>query len=238
MTLSADKTSAGTSWFQNLTFSWFDVAFVLIIAFGFWRGRKRGMSREALPTATWLVAVIAAGFASAPLGDLLNQTGHVGKFFGRNYNSRTMSMVICYLVIFAVVFFIYSLLKKFFKEKLSGSNTFGSNEYYLGMIAGVVRYACITVFFLALLNAPFYSSAEIVADKAFKNRWFGGGQSNFSGDFFPSIYDIQSDVFKKSLLGRGIKEGLTPLLIQSGAPVKAKGPGDQGETIIQLNRTP
>lgn len=238
MTLSADKTGAGTSWLQNLSFSWFDVAFVIILGLGFWRGRKRGMSREALPTAMWLMAVIVAGFANGPLGEMLNHTGQVGKIFGSGFNSRTMSMVICYLAICMVVFFIHSLLKKRFKEKLSGSNTFGSNEYYFGMIAGVIRYVCITLFFLALLNAPFYSSAAIAADKVWKNRWFGGGEKNFSGDFFPSVYDIQSDVFKKSFAGKAIKTGLDPLLIQSAAPGKAKGPGDQGETIIQLHRTP
>ena len=45
-----------TSWWQQLSFHWFDVAIVLVLAFGFWRGRKRGMSREALPTAFWLLA--------------------------------------------------------------------------------------------------------------------------------------------------------------------------------------
>ena len=220
MTLSADKTSAGASWLQNLSFSWFDVVFVLVLMFGFWRGRKRGMSREALPTAMWLIAVIGAGFANAPLGEMLNKTGQVGKFFGTGYNSKTMSMVVCYVAIVLVVFFINSLLKNYFKEKVSGSNAFGNNEYYFGMVSGVIRYSCITIFCLALLNAPYYSSAEIVADKAFKNKWFGGGMDKFSGDFFPSVYDIQSDVFKKSFAGKAIKEGLTPLLIQSANPVK------------------
>lgn len=221
MTWSAvDKVSTNTPWWQNLTFGWFDVALVLILAFGFWRGRKRGMSREALPTMIWLLTIIVGGFTCGPLGDLLNKTGYVGKIFGTGYNSRTMSMVICYVAIAMVMLTIHSLLKKVFKEKVSGSNAFGDGEYYLGMISGVIRYMCITLFFLALLNAPYYSTAEIAADKVFKNRWFGGGQKDFAGDFFPSIYDIQSDVFKKSILGRAIKEGLDPVLVQSGAPVK------------------
>jgi hypothetical protein len=35
-------------------FNWFDVALVLVLAFGFWRGRKRGMTKELLPTLQWL----------------------------------------------------------------------------------------------------------------------------------------------------------------------------------------
>src|SRR5665811_1330005 len=42
--------------FQNFSLNWFDVALVLILAFGFWRGRKRGMSREFLPVSFWPVS--------------------------------------------------------------------------------------------------------------------------------------------------------------------------------------
>jgi uncharacterized membrane protein required for colicin V production len=224
MTWSAvDKTSATTPWWQNLSFSWFDFVLLCILAFGFWRGRKHGMSREALPTSMWLIAIIGAGFACQPLGEMLNKTGYVAKVFGSGYNQLTMSKVVCYLGVCFVVFIINSFLKKIFKEKLAGSNAFGSGEYYLGITSGMIRYTCITIFFLALLNAPFYSSAEIVADKAFKNRWFGGGMKDFNGDFFPSVYDVQSDVFKKSFTGKAIKELLEPILIPSAAPAKKTG---------------
>src|SRR5712675_91608 len=88
-----------TPWWQNLSFNWFDVAIVLVLAFGFWRGRKRGMSREALPTAFWLIAVIGAGFGNALLGDLLQSTGYVHKIFGTSLNERTVAYVLSYLVI-------------------------------------------------------------------------------------------------------------------------------------------
>ena len=218
-----DKTSSTIPWWQNLSFSWFDFALLCIIAFGFWRGRKHGMSREALPTAMWLIAVIAGGFACQPLGELLNKTGYVAKVFGSGYNQLTMSKVICYLGLGLVFFIIHSFLKKFFKEKIAGSNAFGSGEYYLGTTSGIIRYLCIMIFLLALLNAPFYSSAERVADKVFKNRWFGGGLKNFSGDFFPSVYDIQDDVFKKSFTGSAIRSLLEPILIPNAAPAKKTG---------------
>ncbi len=220
---SVDKTSSTVPWWQNLSLNWFDVAFLLILAFGFWRGRKHGMSREALPTIMWLIIVIAGGFGCVPLGELLQKTGYMGKIFGTSFNQHTMALVACYVGIVLVAFIIHSMLKNVFREKIAGSNAFGSGEYYLGIISGMIRYTCITIFFLALLNAPFYSTAEIVADKAYKNKVFGAGLKNFSGDFFPSVYEVQSDVFKKSMAGAAIKQYLEPLLIQSSAPAKKTG---------------
>src|SRR5665213_2085522 len=154
-------------WHSVLSFGWFDVVLVLVLAFGFWRGRKRGMSREALPTSMWLLAVIGAGLGYQLLGDLLLQTGYVKKVFGNSFNERTAAYVTSYLAIALVVFILYSILKNFFREKLSGSNAFGSGEYYLGTISGMIRYACMVLFVLALLNAPYYSVNEINARKAY-----------------------------------------------------------------------
>ena len=207
-----------TPWWHNLSFNWFDVALVLVLGFGFWRGRKRGMSREALPTAFWLVAVIAAGFCYQMLGDLVQSTGYVKKIFGTSVNERTTSYVICYLVIVAVVFSVYSMIAKHFREKVSGSNAFGNGEYYLGIISGIIRYACITIFFLALINAPYYSSAEIKAQQDYNNRWYGGGLKGYSGDFIPTMPEFQQAIFKGSILGPVIHDNLSALLIQSTAP--------------------
>jgi uncharacterized membrane protein required for colicin V production len=204
-----------SAWWHNLSFNWFDVALVLVIAFGFWRGRKRGMSKEVLPTSMWLVAVIGAGFSYHWLGDQLAGTGYVRKVFGNSVGERTASYVICYLGICVVALIIHSLLKKVFKEKVSGSNAFGSGEYYLGMIAGMVRYACITIFFLALLNAPVYTLAQIQADEIYRNRWYGGGLKDYNGDFIPTIPEVQTSIFKKSATGPFIHNGLSSLLINN-----------------------
>jgi len=37
--------------------------------------------------------------------------------------------------------------------QIIGSDVFGNAEYYLGMCAGAVRYACVTLVVLAFLNA-------------------------------------------------------------------------------------
>jgi hypothetical protein len=122
-------------------------------------------------------------------------------------------LILAYLVIVAVVLFIFSMIKHSLKSKTGGSSFFGSAEYYLGMISGAIRYGCIVVLFLALLNAPIYTAAEIQAQKAYNNRWFGGGEAGYSGDYIPSIASIQEAVFRKSMVGPHIHDFLAPVLI-------------------------
>ena len=208
------------AWYQNLSFNWFDFAFVAILVFGYWRGRKRGMSREALPASMWLVLVIGAGLGYQILGQLLIKTGVIHKLFGTDVKENTAAFLGSYLLIALVVFIIFSFIGRGFREKISGSNAFGSGEYYLGMIAGVIRYACILIFWLALLNAPFYSAAQIAAQQAYNARWYGGGLNGFSGDFIPSLSEVQTAVFKTSFMGPVIKNNMGYLLIATTAPVK------------------
>jgi uncharacterized membrane protein required for colicin V production len=211
--------------FQNFSLNWFDVALVLILAFGFWRGRKRGMSREFLPVSFWLTLVLAGGFGYQWIGDQLIHQGVIKSVFGKNFTERTAAYVTSYLLIALVALIIFSILSRASKAKLEGSNAFGGSEYYFGMIAGVIRYACMLIAALALLNAPFYSAAEIAATKAYNNRWFGGGLKDYSGDFIPSVQELQTSVFKKSLLGPFIHDKLSLLLIDTMSASGAKKPG-------------
>jgi uncharacterized membrane protein required for colicin V production len=211
--------------FQNFSLNWFDLALVLILAFGFWRGRKRGMSRECLPVFFWLTVVLAGGFGYQWIGDQLIQLGVIRYVFGKNFTERTAAYVTSYLLIALVALIIFSILSRNFKAKLEGSNAFGGSEYYFGIIAGVIRYACMLIAVLALLNAPFYSAAEIAATKAYNNRWFGGGLKDYSGDFIPNVPELQTSVFKESLLGPVIKDNLSLLLIDTMSGSGAKKPG-------------
>jgi uncharacterized membrane protein required for colicin V production len=220
----AHVTQATGHWWQNLTFGAFDLVLLAVLAFGFWFGRKRGMSREVLPLCQAIVTVLGGALGYEFLAQYLMKWGVIRSVFGATFNEHTAAAITSYLVIALVVFIVFSLLKNRFREKLSGSNAFGSGEYYLGMIAGVVRFFFILLFFLALLNAPFYSAAEIAAAKAYNNRWYGGGMKDFSGDFFPSLQQVQSGVFVTSISGPAIKQYLGELLIEGAAPAQKKPP--------------
>ena len=55
----------------------------------------------------------------------------------------------------------------------------------------------------------------MLAKQAYNNRWYGGGLKNYSGDFIPTVYEVQDSIFKQSLLGPFIKGNLSMLLINS-----------------------
>jgi uncharacterized membrane protein required for colicin V production len=197
----------------KLLFNWFDVAVVLVLAFGFWRGRRNGMTKEILPVAHWLTTIIAGAFGYKPLGDVFIQQGIVRSLFGNKFSDETVAYIAGYLIIAFVVFIFFSFIKRRLKPKLEGSNAFGSGEYYFGMASGAVRYFCMVIFALAILNAPVYTTGEIQAAKAFNNRWYGGGVAGYSGDFFPTLNETQDSVFKDSLTGPFLRNNLPLLLI-------------------------
>ena len=206
--LIAPKTAG--SWFN-----WFDIALVLMVAFGFWRGRKHGLSREFLPTTQWLVTLGAGSFGYAPLGNWLLQQGVIKSVFGHYFNEPTAAFVTAYLAILLAVFTLFGFIKRRIKTKLEGSSFFGDGEYYLGMIAGVIHYTAILLVLLALLNAPFYSVAEINAQKAYNNKVYGGGVAGYSGEFIPSLQEVQASVFKSSFTGPFLRDKLSILLIET-----------------------
>jgi uncharacterized membrane protein required for colicin V production len=209
-----------TAWYQHFAFNWFDVALVLVLAFGFWRGRKRGMTKEFLPTLQWLAILLGAGFGHTYLADLYQQQGIVRPIFGNHFNERTAALVSAYLTIALVIFIVFTAIKRKYNPKLEGSSFFGGNEYYWGVVAGLVRYLSMVVVTLALLHAPYYSTADIASAKAYNNRWYGGGLKDYSGDFIPRMDEVQDAVFKQSLLGPVIKERLALVLINTTETVK------------------
>jgi uncharacterized membrane protein required for colicin V production len=203
----------------KMLFNWFDVALVFVIVFGFWRGRRNGMTKEFLPVSQWLAMVVAGAVGYKWLGGLLVDWGCIKAVFGKSVTEETAAYVAGYLIIVLAVFTVFSIVKHQLKHRLEGSNFFGSSEYYFGMVSGVLRYACMVIFALALLNAPYYTQADVMASKAYSNRWFGGGMSGYSGDFFPTVSEVQASVFKDSLTGPLLKDNLSVLLISTGSAV-------------------
>jgi uncharacterized membrane protein required for colicin V production len=192
---------------NKLPFNWFDVALVGLIAFGLFRGRKNGMSKEMLPFFLWLVLVLACAFIYNPIAQVLINFAKMP--------DNAVTYVLAYLIVAGLVLLIFSLIKNHYREKLGGSNFFGGGEYYLGMMSGLVRYLCITFFLLALLNAPVYTAADIARSKAYNARWFGGGEKGFSGDYFPTLQTVQASVFKDSFSGPYIKNYMSAMLINT-----------------------
>lgn len=210
-------------------FNWFDVTLVVLLLFGLWRGRKHGMSKEFLPVSQWISIMVASALSYPHIGDWLMHSEQAKMVLGKNHTDRTAVFVSAYLAVALLVFVIFVALRRHLGPKLTGSTLFGGGEYYLGMISGTVRYACMMIVVMALLNAPVYTAADIQAKTAYNAKVFGGGQPGFKGDFFPGLDEVQASVFRASLTGPLIRDNLSILLINPAPPAKAKPAKDIGQ---------
>lgn len=203
-----------------LKFNYFDIGLVGLMIFGFWRGRRRGMTKELFPTLQWIAILLVAGLGHIYLADLIQQNSHTLPVFSLQLSRRTPALMTGYLAIALVLFVIFVLIRRKYYPKLEGSNFFGGNEYYWGVAASLIRYTCLVLVGMALLNAPTYTAADIAATEAYNNRWYGGGMKGYSGDFIPSTYNVQEYIFKQSFVGSLVKQNLSVLLINSNGSDK------------------
>jgi hypothetical protein len=193
---------------DKLPFGWFDVALVAVLAFGLLRGRKNGMTKEVLPMFHWLVTVLVCGLAYELVGQLF-------------VNLSGWTVLTCYLMgyfsLMFVVYLVFHTLKKIFQPRLTGSNFFGGGEYYLGMASGMIRYTCMLFVALALLNAPYFTAAEIKKEKDDAHQTYGAGLKEFGGGFFLAFHpsQIQEAVFQKAFTGKYIKQYAGVMLINT-----------------------
>lgn len=185
-------------------FGWFDFIVVAMLVVGFLRGRKRGMSVEFMDVIQWLAIVGVGAVLYQPLGSLMALSAGFGKLFG---------YLTAYLVMAAVIKSVCTLFKRSIGEKLVSSESFGSLEYYMGMAAGIVRYGCMIIFFLALLNARLYTEAELKAQEQQQ-------QKDFESIRFPTLGRIQNSVFKESFAGQ-ITRQVAPFLLIASTPPEA-----------------
>jgi uncharacterized membrane protein required for colicin V production len=186
-------------------FNWFDIMVVAILAIGALRGRKRGMSQELLPLLKWITLVLVCGFFHYPVAVFISGFS--------NLFSEWLSVVVAYLGLAFLVFILFSLVSRSLGGKIIGSDVFGGAEYYLGIGSGILRWTCMLIFSLALLNSRFYSQQEIAERTAFVKQ-------NYDSDFFPAIYQIQDYCFRNSMSGPYVTKGLSSLLI---APANGQG---------------
>lgn len=192
---------------NNLPFNWFDVVVFLTVFVGLQRGRKHGMSDELIRLMKWITIALGCAFVYQPLGDVISGSGSIF--------SPLSSYLMAYFGAALVIVAAFALIKKAVGGKLVGSDTFGPTEFYLGMAAGVIRFACMLIVALAILNARAYNSAEVQADLKYQNDVYGS-------DYFPQLYMVQAQVFDKSFTGPWIKNNLSFLLIKPTPPTHAQ----------------
>jgi uncharacterized membrane protein required for colicin V production len=185
--------------------NWFDLLVLATIIAGVLVGRKRGMSVELLDLLQWLAIILVGGVTYNSFGrTMVNLTGF----------SAVGGFVLAYLVVAVAIKVAFLLVKRFTGEKLLGSDTFGGWEYYLGMVAGGVRFLCILMFAVALMHAPQVSKAEL--DAKIKAQ-----QDNLGSIYFPPFGSIQRSVFQESASGRLVTQYFAAQLIQVDSSVRS-----------------
>lgn len=187
---------------MKMPFNWFDVLLVIVLFIGLHRGRKRGMSEELISLLKWLAIVIGCAFAYRPIGTAIANSPVFGLLSG---------YLMAYFAAALLIAVGFAALKRAVGGKLLGSDVFGRSEFYLGMLAGMVRFSCMLIACLALLNARSYTAGEIQSDIAVQNDLYGS-------TFFPKLYTVQAQVFDRSLTGPWIRQNLGMLLITPTAP--------------------
>jgi hypothetical protein len=198
---------------DTLPFNWFDLVILIVILVGVHHGRKQGISEELLGMLQWLAIVFGCALVYRPLGDRISAS---------SVFSTLASYLMAYFGLALAIASGFGLLKKTLGGKLIGSDAFGRGEFYLGMIGGAVKFTCMLIAGLALLNARAYNSFEIRADINYQNDVYGN-------NFFPKLYTVQAQVFEGSLMGPWIRKNLGTLLITPTAPEQKKvQPKDYG----------
>ena len=131
-----------------------------------------------------------------------------------------------YVTIALAVVMLCALLRRSVGDKLVGSDTFGSSVFYLGMVEGAFRYACIIVVGMAFLNARYFTPEEVRASTKYQ-------LDNYGSSFFLTLPDLQQEVFTRSFTGKLAREYLNIVLIR---PTSGDGKSLGGDDAMGRKR--
>lgn len=191
---------------STIPVNWFDFVVLAFVVIGILRGRSRGMSQEVLDLLMWLGIIIGGAIGYKPVASII---------VAKTQLELMWAYVLGYLGIVLVVLILKSLIENAIRDKLLHSDLFGSLEYPLGMISGAIRYLCMLLMVLALINAKLVT-AEERAEESRKMK------EELGKEYFPTFGQIQYSIFNESLSGKIIKDKLGWCLIESTAPAKTK----------------
>lgn len=178
-----------------------------MLVVGALRGRKRGVSEELLDVIQWVLIVLLGSQCYRPVAQVLvSQATVLGP---------ALTAVIVYLVIALLLKLLFTMFKRSLGQKIVESEVFGNLEYYLGIGAGTLRFACMLIFAMALLNAKYVSPSDLAASAKRQQEVFGSIS-------FPTLGSLQQEVFVRSFTGKLTKQHLGRLLIEPPSAPGAK----------------
>jgi hypothetical protein len=190
---------------DKLPINLFDLVVLVVLTAGIARGRKHGMSEELIELLQWLCILFGCAaiyeWGGQALGSVTGVFGPLSRY------------LMAYIGMGVIIALLFVLIRRLLGGKLLGSDAFGRTEYYLGMASGLVRFCCMLLVGLALLNARYFSPAEVRAAQKYNDDVYGS-------DYFPGLHSVQESVFEKSVSGPFIKKHFGFLLIKPTEPQK------------------
>lgn len=112
-----------------------DIGIVLIVLISAILAYSRGLVREILSIAGWIIAAIVAYVFAPQAEPLVREIPYVGDFFG---NNCIMSLIVSFAVVFAVVLIIVSIFTPLFAGMVQRSAV-SAIDRGLGFLFGVAR---------------------------------------------------------------------------------------------------
>ena len=179
--------------------NFFDAIVLVMLIIGMVRGKVRGISQELFDVCKWLLFIVVTPLCYKFLGDFVAKNTPI---------PLVIDYVGCYLFIVVVVHSIFNMIKDKMGEKIFKSDLFGRGEYPLGMLAGAVRYAAMTLVFLAVMNAFVMDYAQVEIKKKAHEKDLGEGMA------FPTKEGMHQGIFINSMTGKFVKGKLENLLIK------------------------
>lgn len=186
----------------GVALNWFDLAVVGLVAFGAARGRKGGMSEEALPLIQWLAIILGGGHLAPPLGSMLAVASGL---------SAGTCTLVSYGLVALVLSWLFTLMARAMGEKLTSTDAFGRLEYPAGIVSGGLRYLCMAVLVLALFSGVSLGPAGRAAATRPQDGSFGRIA-------MPSIASLRQTLVEDSLTGRLLRTHASQLLLQPVPP--------------------
>ncbi len=186
--------------------NYIDCVLVAWLLAGLLLGRRRGATQEVLPAIQWILIAALAGLFYAPVSGLIFQST-AGSF------THLWANITAYGAIAFVIHLFFVWLKQGLEDKITGSDYFGRSEYYLGMFAGLIRFACIFIVLCAFMHARIVTPAELAETEKMQKK-------NFEGVRFPTYGSVQHSLLAESFSGRLIQQNLGLLLITTSPSAK------------------
>jgi len=213
---------AATAPSKGFAIAWFDVLVVLVMLVAIRNGRKRGLSEELLPLGQWVAIIAVNALVNGPSARGLANFTKLSLFW---------SHLVVFVFLGVLVFLAFIWLKSAVGGKLLEADYFGRHEFSLGIVAALVRYGCMLVAALAILNSRLYTPEPVIAIQ--RER----AASDIRIALLPAWSTVQHQVFAESESGKFIRARASFLLITStpydSLELRASGEGRRRERLVE-----